>query len=115
MPIQLGDDNTITVTYHELTDATQGYVINALCKPTFHLSPFSVNQLDLTPFTATFGGEKSFYTSPPSPISIAGHRINDPDFRSPNVASTHSASTSDGLPSNPSNIYSSTNFKSTST
>jgi len=100
MLIELGNDNTVSVTHHGLVDATQGYEIDALYTPTFRLSLFSINQLDYTGSTATFGGGKCSISSPQSPITITGHRVNDLYFISP-TASAHTASTLDGLPSTP--------------
>jgi hypothetical protein len=77
------EHNTVRVTYHGLFDATQGYEIDALYTPTFRLSLFSVNQLDSTGSTATFGGGKCSISSPQSPITIIGHRVNDLYFISP--------------------------------
>jgi len=54
MLIELGDDNTVSVTHHVLVDATQGYVIDALYTPRFRLSLFSINQLHSAGSTATF-------------------------------------------------------------
>jgi len=113
MLIELGDDNTVSVTHHGLVDATQGYEIDALYTPTFCLWLFSINQLGSTGSTATFGGGKCSLSSPQSQITITGHHVNDLYFISPNVASPHTA-TSDGLPSMPSNIDSSIISKSKS-
>jgi len=101
MLIELGDDNMVSVTHHGLVDATQGYEIDALYTPTFRLSLFSINQLDSAGSTTTFGDGKCSISSPQSPITITAHCVNDIYFISPNVASAHTASTSDGLRSTP--------------
>jgi hypothetical protein len=113
--IVLGDDSMVSITHHGLVDASQGYEMDALYTPTFRLSLFSINQLDFTGSTATFGGGKCSISSPQSLITITSHRVNDLYFISPNVASAHTACTSDGLPSTRSNIDSSTISKAKST
>jgi len=100
MLIELGNDSTVSVTHRGLVDATQGDEIDALYTPTFRLSLFSINQLDSARSTATFGDGKCSISSPHSPITITGHRVNDHYFISP-TASAHTASTLDGLPSRP--------------
>jgi len=100
MRIELGDDNTVSVTHHGLVDATQGYEIDALYTPTFRLSLFSINQLDSAGSTATFGGGKCSISSPQSLITITGHRVNDLYIISP-TASAHTASTLDALSNTP--------------
>jgi len=101
MYIELGDDNMVRVTHHGLVDATQGYKIDALYTPTFHLSHFSINQLDSAGSTATFSGGICSISSPQSPITITSHHVNDLYFISHNVASGHTAPTLHGLPSVP--------------
>jgi len=98
--IQLGDDNTVRVTHHGLGDTTQGYEIDAFYTPTLRHPLFSVNQLDFTESTATFGDDKCYISFPESPITITGHRVNDLYFISL-TASAHIASTLDGLPTTP--------------
>ena len=56
--IELGDDNTVSVTPHWLVDITQGSEIDAVYTPTFCLSLFYINELDSAGSTATFGGGK---------------------------------------------------------
>jgi hypothetical protein len=101
MFIELGDDNMVRVIHHGLVDATQGYKIDALYTPTFHLSHFSINQLDSAGSTATFGGGICSILSPQSPITITDHRVNDLYIISHNVASGHTAPTLHRLPSAP--------------
>jgi len=101
MLIELGDDNTVWVTHHGLVDTTQGYEIDALYTPTFHLSLFTVNQLDSTRSTAMFGSGKCSISSTQSPITIISHHVNDLYVISPTIASAHTASPLDGRPSTP--------------
>jgi len=95
-------------TKKSLCPLNSGYEIDALYTPTFRLSLFSVNQLDSAGSIVTFGGGKCSISSPRLPITITGHRVNDLYFISPTVASAHTASTLDELPSTPPITVSST-------
>jgi len=52
--IKLGDESTVTTTYHGLVNISQDLQLNALYTPTFRLSLLSINQLDLAGYTTTF-------------------------------------------------------------
>jgi hypothetical protein len=56
--IELGDDNTVSVTHPGHVDATQGYKIDALHTPTLHFLLFWINELESAGTSATCGSSK---------------------------------------------------------
>ena len=61
--IKLGDETTVTATFHGLINISQGLQLNTLYTPTFRLSLLSINQLDLAGYTMTFRrGKCSIFT-----------------------------------------------------
>jgi len=52
--IKLGDDLTVTATYHVLVHITQDLQLDALYNPTFRLSLLSISQLEHARNTRTF-------------------------------------------------------------
>jgi hypothetical protein len=52
--IEFGDNNNDIVNHHGLVTISQEYKVNALYTPTFRLSLFFINQLDIARYTSTF-------------------------------------------------------------
>jgi len=73
--MELGDNNKLKVKHHALVNISQVYEVNALYKPTFHLSLLSINEFDTAGYTATFGHQKWSISS--SSITITGNWVND--------------------------------------
>ena len=61
--IKLGDETTVTATFHGLVNISQDLQFNALYTPMFRLSLLSIYQLDLAGYTMTFQrGKCSIFT-----------------------------------------------------
>jgi hypothetical protein len=60
---KLGDDTTVTATYHGLAHITQDLQLDALYTPTFQLSLLSISQLEHAGYTTTFRHEKRFIST----------------------------------------------------
>jgi len=73
--IELGDNNSVTVTHYGFVDIIQGYQVEALHTLTFRLSLLLINQLDLGWHMTIFRNGKCSITSP-SFCNLAGKLIN---------------------------------------
>jgi len=76
--IKLGDDTTVTATYHRLAHITQDLQLDALYTPTFRLLLLSISQLEHAGYTTTFRCGKCFISAnTKSTTSITAKRIRD--------------------------------------
>jgi hypothetical protein len=112
--IEIGHDITVSASHLRRVDATQGYKIDALETPSFHILLFSINQQDAAGSTVMLGGSKWPIQFPQSGITIISHCVNDNISISP-TARGHKVSSLDVLPHTPPITISSTISKSNST
>jgi len=80
MTIKLGDESTMTATYHGLTHITQDLQLDVLYTPTFRLSLLSISKLELAGYTMTFRSGKCFIstdTNSTASIIITANHIGD--------------------------------------
>jgi len=74
--IKLGDDTTVTATYHGLVHITQDLQLDALYTPTFRLSLLSISQLEHAGYTTTFRRGKCFISAD-TKLTITANRVGD--------------------------------------
>jgi len=94
--IKLGDDTTVTATYHGLAHITQDLQLDALYTPTFRVSLLSISQLEHAGYTTTFRRGKCFISTDTKSTAsiITANLIRDLNIlQSPNALASEAIST----------------------